>query len=161
MVPKELKFPMATQAEKYHLAMAGEYFVAAQLHRLCVAASVTYGNAKKADVIAFSETAERAVVIEVKSTHQSQWVVGKTVPPPSQKPWVFVHLPQDPTDYPRFFVLTQSEVHKIVDADAAAYRRRFKENHGVEYGARPGVEDLKLTSVTQYENNWDAILKQL
>lgn len=44
---------MSKQAVKYHLAMAGEYFVAAQLHRLGVSAAVTFGNAKTADVVAF------------------------------------------------------------------------------------------------------------
>jgi hypothetical protein len=56
------------QPEKYHLAMAGEYFVAAQLQRLGVSASVTYGNAKRADVVAFSESSDRVVEVEVKTT---------------------------------------------------------------------------------------------
>ena len=54
--------------EKYHLAMAGEYFVAAQLQRLGLMASITYGNAKRADVIAFSESSDRVVVVEVRTT---------------------------------------------------------------------------------------------
>ena len=58
--------------EKYHLAMAGEYFVAAQLQRLGLMASITYGNAKRADVIVFSESSDRVVVVEVKTTRKKR-----------------------------------------------------------------------------------------
>lgn len=59
---------MKRQEEKYHLSMAGEFFVAAQLQRLGVSASVTYGNAKSADVVAFAKDKDIAVIIEVKSS---------------------------------------------------------------------------------------------
>lgn len=63
---------MSKQKQKYNLAMAGEYYVAAELHRRGIPASITYGNAKKADVVATSEDGEAAVVIEVKSTSQTK-----------------------------------------------------------------------------------------
>ena len=58
------------QAAKYHLSLAGEYYVAAELQRRGIHASVTYGNAKQTDVVAFCEASTRAVVIEVKATGQ-------------------------------------------------------------------------------------------
>ena len=45
---------MKSQQRKYNLSLAGDFFVAAELQRRGVMASVTYGNAKKADVVAFS-----------------------------------------------------------------------------------------------------------
>lgn len=61
---------MNKQAQKYHSSLAGEFFVAAELQRQGIAAAVTYGNAKNADVVAFSISGDKAVVIEVKSTSQ-------------------------------------------------------------------------------------------
>ncbi len=152
---------MATQAEKYHLAMAGEYFVAAQLQRLNIAASVTYGNAKSADVVAFSSSSERAVLIEVKSTSKPKWVVGGRVPHPADKPWVFVLIPELNDAPPRFFILTQTELHNILAPLDAAYDQRYKEKHGVEYGDRPGVINLTRSQAEPFENNWEKIVSQL
>ena len=71
---------MTKQKIKYNLGMAGEFFVAAQLQRFGLSASVTYGNAKKADVITVSEKTGKAIIIEVKSTSQKKWVIGNYVP---------------------------------------------------------------------------------
>jgi len=37
---------MSKQAQKYHLSLAGEFYVAAELQRRGISAAVTYGNAK-------------------------------------------------------------------------------------------------------------------
>ncbi len=152
---------MSSQSDKYHLAMAGEYFVAAQLQRMQVGASVTYGNAKSADIVAFTGTSDRVVVIEVKTTRQPQWVVGGRVPPKSKKPWVFVQVPESANEAPRFFILTQSQLHEILGPIEAEYERRYKEKHGVEFGDRPGVVNINRKLLASYENNWSAILDQL
>lgn len=152
---------MTTQKEKYHLAMSGEYFVAAQLQRLHVGASLTYGNAKSADVVAFAEGSDRSVVIEVKTTKQPRWVVGGRVPAPSKKPWVFVHLPEDNSDAPRFYVLTQEELHEILAPIDAEYDRKYKEKHGVEYGDKAGVVNVTRKQLEPFQNKWEAILKQV
>ena len=64
------------QEEKYAVGMAGEHFVAAELLRRGVLASVTIGNAKKADVIARNLESSKIEVIEIKSSSLKQWVVG-------------------------------------------------------------------------------------
>ena len=51
---KDEIFQMSKQAQKYHLSLAGEFYVAAELQRRGISAAVTYGNAKNADVVAFS-----------------------------------------------------------------------------------------------------------
>ena len=151
---------MTSQSEKYNLAMSGEYFVAAQLQRLGVAALVTYGNAKRADVIAFTGTSDRVVVVEVKTTRKPQWVVGKSVPIGSKKPWVFVYLPENIKEPPRFFVLTQSQLHAILSPLEKEYFQRYKEKHGIEYGDKPGVVNISRKLIEGYENKWGAIIEQ-
>lgn len=152
---------MSKQAQKYHLSLAGEFFVAAELQRHGISAAVTYGNAKSADVVAFSTSGEKAVVIEVKSTSQPQWVVGGKVPVSSAKPWVFVHIPTDPDAPPNYFVAFQSELHDILAPLDADYCRKFKEKHGVEYGDRPGVVNFTSKQAEPFKNAWEKILGQL
>lgn len=152
---------MSRQSQKYHLSLAGEFYVAAELQRRGVSAAVTYGNAKSADVVAFSMSGEKAVVVEVKSTAQAKWVVGGKIPAPSSKPWVFVHVPEDTQLPPSFFVLLQSELHEILAPLGDEYRRRFKEKHGVEYGERVGVENLTMKQAEPFRDGWSKILDQL
>lgn len=141
--------------------MAGEFFVAAQLQRLGISASVTYGNAKSADVIAFIDNSDKAVVVEVKTTRQPRWVVGGRVPEKSSKPWVFVYLSDENNEPPRFFVLTQTQMHEILMPLEKEYFRKYKEKHGIEYGDKPGVVNLTRKSISIYENKWETILNQL
>lgn len=153
---------MTKQAERYRLAMTGEFFVAAQLQRLGISATVTYGNAKRADVVAVNRETGRAVTIEVKSTNKSRWPVGNRVPFPSQQPWVFVHVPDDPAQPPEFFILLQSELHEILAPNEAAYLARFELKHGRAYGDKtPGVAAAGLNQLIPFKNNWDVIIKLL
>lgn len=148
---------MRTKQElKYHLSLAGEFYVAAELQRRGLHASVVYGNAKSTDVVAFFEASSRAAVVEVKSTAQSDWVVGDTVPAPSDKPWVFVRVPTDVQTPPRFFVMTQRELHDILTPGDLAYRERFKAKHGVEF--KKGVVTLTLKEAEPHANQWEKIL---
>jgi len=152
---------MSKQSQKYHLNLAGEFFVAAELHRLGIAAAVTYGNAKEADVVLLSKTGDKAVVVEVKCTSQPQWVVGGTVPIPSSKPWVFVYLPSEQIEAPHYYVMSQAELHSIVSPADTEYRRRFREKRGIEYGDRRGVVNLKRSQAEPYLNAWKTITSQI
>lgn len=138
------------------MSLAGEYFVAGELQRRRISAAVTYGNAKAADVVAFSSDGERAVVIEVKSTAQSKWIVGGKVPAPTGQPWVFVHIPSDEVASPEFFVVLQSELHQILNQVDAAYRERYRAKHGSEFTGA-GVVSLTREQALPYRNAWHSI----
>ena len=150
-----------SQAEKYHLAMAGEYFVAAHLQRRGLLASVTYGNAKRADVVAFSDSSDRVIVIEVKTTGKPEWTFSGRISTKSEKPWVFVHLPKDSEEPPKFFVLTQSQLHAILAPLDEEWCRKYKEKHDREYGDKPWVVNISPKLLADYENKWGAIIDQL
>lgn len=153
---------MPNQSDKYHLAMSGEYFVAGQLHRLGVSAAVTYGNAKSADVVAFASASDRAVVVEVKSSRQGEWLVGSRVPKPSPQPWVLVHIPQDLTEGPEFYVLTQAELNALLMPAESAYMARYVAKHGIEYAAdKRGVAKAKRAQLGPYLNKWSTITAML
>ena len=147
------------QKYKYHLSMAGEYLVAAQLQRLQIASSVTYGNAKQADVIAFHPDAEKVAVIEVKTTSKNSWLVGKRVPEPSNRVWVFVLLPENIEHSPEFYILTQEEIYNELKPKETTYFKKYKEKHGEEYGDKPGLFSITRKDVLKYQNNWESLLK--
>lgn len=150
---------MPSQKEKYSVGMAGEHFVAAELLRRGVSASVTMGNAKRADVVALNNDATRAVVTEVKSSPQKEWIVGNCTPQASSQPWVFVHIPADNCP-PRYFVLTAGELNAILAPGDAEYRAGFLTRNGRPFTGK-GVVKLKLAQAEQYENRWSTIIDQV
>ena len=116
-----------SQQQKYSLNLAGEFYVAAELNRRGIFASVTYGAAKNADVLAFDQQSRQTAVIEVKTTAvpNKKWITGRHSIDKnsidSQSFWVLVLLPnQENTDgSPRFFVFTSQElVEKVSDQDS-------------------------------------------
>jgi hypothetical protein len=152
---------MSKQAGEYHLNIAGEFFVAAQLQRLRIPASVTYGNAKKADVVAFSEDGAKAVTIEVKSTSQPKWIIGSYIPTQGNNPWVLVYIPPDAASSPAYYIMTQNEIREIVLPVSQAYNAKYKEKHGVEYGNKPGVVSLAQKDAEAHKDAWHKIIEQL
>lgn len=151
---------MSRQEAKYHLSLAGEFYVAAELQRRGIAAAVTYGNAKKADVVALAG-GNRAVTIEVKSTPGTRWVVGGVVPAESSAPWVFVHVPPEPTEPPAFFVLNQAQLYEILHPIDITYRRKYLEKHNQEYGEKRGVVNLSRDQAQPFKNKWNTIVALL
>lgn len=147
----------ATQADKYHLSLAAEYYVAAELQRQGLHASVTYGNAKQTDIVVFSDASALAVVVEVKATSKDSWIVGGQVPPPAGKPWVFVYIPQASGAPPQYFVLTQSELHEILQPRDERYRETYQSKHGRAFKG-PGVVTLSRRDAEPHLGKWPKIL---
>jgi len=160
------QFPMTKQEAKYHLSMAGEFFVAAELQRRGFSAAVTYGNAKRADVVAFSRSGDKAIVIEVKTTSNPKWIVGARLPdanasPARPKPWVFVYIPLDPKGSPSYYIILQSKLREALTPEDTRYRKQYKETHGEEYGDRAGVVGFLKSDADKYENKWETITSLL
>ena len=142
------------------MGMAGEFLVAGELLRRGVHCSVTYGSAKKADVIAFSQDTERFVSIEVKTTSEKSWILGSSIPAPSDKLWVFVLLPSDLSQSPEFFVLTSREINDFLTPLYQEYLRKYRIKNGKEFEG-PGVENLSLKQAEIGRNQWQKVLDQL
>ena len=125
----------SSQQQKYALNLAGEFYVAAELNRRGIFASVTYGAAKNADVLAFDQQSRKTAVIEVKTTASPnrKWITGQhsidESSISSQLFWVLVlvPVPEDANGSPRFFVFTSQELVEKVSENHAAYRARYQE----------------------------------
>ncbi|MCF8298685.1 MAG: hypothetical protein K9J13_14145 [Saprospiraceae bacterium] len=151
---------MSKQSQKYHLGMTGEYYVAAELNRRGISAAITYGNAKKADIVAIGPDESKSIVIEVKTTSKSNWIIGSRAPESSNKIWVLVHIPTNENEHPKYYVMFQSELHNILKPIEIEYHKRYIEKHGVEYGDKAGVCTLKRSLISEYEDAWEKIIVQ-
>ena len=159
--------------DKYHLSLAGEYRVASELLRRGLNATVTFGNAKSADVVAYGSN-RRAVVIEVKTSQQKNFVTGfynKYATPEQEHPdfWVLVQVKTNPKDdfAERFFILSHSELSIVQAERNRAYRIRccdVKEDQELSWGdhyrlSQQGVDNVLLTDVAEQEGQWEKIVR--
>jgi hypothetical protein len=146
------------QAQKHMLGLAGEFLVAGELLRRNVTAAVSYGTAKKADVIAMDGRA--AIWLEVKTTRERKWVLGSSLPNSDDSIWVLVHLPNHDEQPPEFYILTGAELHSILKPRDEDFRRRFREKHGREYDAR-GVVSVTRIEVESHKAAWRKVVAKL
>jgi hypothetical protein len=147
----------SNQKRKYMLGLSGEFLAAGELLRREISAAVTYGNAKKADVIAVN--GKIALPIEVKTTREQKWVVGGKVPEPNDSIWVLVYLPRDDLQPAEFFVLTSSELHVILKPRADAWLKKCQEKYG---HPMPGVYLVRRQEIeSRHKGAWQKITTSL
>lgn len=157
---------------KYFLSLAGEYRVASELLRRGLNATVTFGNAKSADVVAYGRN-RRATVIEVKTSQQKNFVTGfynKYRLPEQEHPdfWVMVQMTRDSDGEhtERFFILEHVELASIQAERNRAYhikRGDIKSSDVLSWErhyelSRNGVDNVLLTDVEAVEDQWDKIV---
>lgn len=161
--------------DKYHLSLAGEYHVASELLKRGLNATVTFGHAKSADVIAYGSN-RKATIIEVKTSQQKKFVTSfynKYKTPEHEHPdfWVFVQIQAEPDHNftERFFILSHAELSVIQAQRNRAYRVRrgdvteqqrlsWEEHHRLTNDAH-GVDNVLLADVESCEDRWDKIVK--
>ena len=156
-----------SQQQKYALNLAGEFYVAAELNRRGIFASVTYGAAKNADVLAFDQQSRQTAVIEVKTTASpnKKWLTGQHSIDKNaidaQLFWVLVLVSstEGADTAPRFFVFTSKELVEKVSENHNAYRTGYQEKHGVPFQDTKGVYSLSLgeAEAMQAEGQWGKI----
>jgi hypothetical protein len=154
-----------TQEEKHFLNLAGEFLVAGELNRHSIMCSVTYGFSKQADVIALGrDNSRKSIWIEVKTTRRHEFVVGtKSLDKNYVSPntyWVLVHLPEDDSKPPRYFILSSELLYERSTKHFAEYNTKYRERHGHDYD-KPGVHKLSIAEVEDCEAEWDQIKEAL
>jgi hypothetical protein len=151
---------MTKQAKKYEIGMAGEFLVAGELYRRGIHCSVTYGNAKKADVIALEQVTERFVPLEVKTTSEKKWVIGNSVPQPVEKLWVFVFLPPSTSESPEFFILSSHELREFLSPQHEKYLDNYRRRNDKEFTGL-GVISVRYDQAEHGRNKWQKIVEKL
>jgi len=145
---------MKQQEEKYLLNISGEFAVCTELLKRGIFASVTHGNKKATDVIAIGK-GKKAYVIEVKTSSSNRVVTSffqKYYDEKKEHPdfWVLVQMDSN-TLQMEFYVLTHQEM-----GDAQMIRNNMTEWHKVI-----GVDNVILSQLDSYKNNWNTILKEV
>ena len=150
---------MSKQSHKHTIGLSGEFLVAGELLRRGIMAAVTYGNAKKADVIAVNEAT--AIALEVKTTSQPKWVLGGQLPPDNSNIWVLVHLPEKETESPEYFVMTSAELRKLILPGHEAYNIKYREKHGKAYSGKGVVSIQRKLIDGCHLGAWQKVRKAL
>jgi hypothetical protein len=154
-----------TKIPQYLLSLAGEYRVCSELNKRGIFATITYGNRKSVDVYAIGDRQRQALKIEVKTGQKKNFVTnitqkGLTDSPDAPDFWVLVHINHDGKGkfIERFFVLTHKEICEKQDAVNQKYLKGYLARHGREFNMSDGVDEMAVTDVEQYEDQWSKIV---
>lgn len=145
---------MANQRAKYLLSMAGEYGVCSELCKRDYAVSMTFGNAKAVDVVVSITDPNGCVhsrFVEVKTTRSHRFVTGffqKYDANSCWHPdyWVLVYI--DSADVSHYYVLSHQEMGDT----------QMKRNGMTSWQKIVGVDNVPLSLVSCYENQWNKII---
>ena len=151
---------MRSQASKSQLSQFGEFSVAAELNRRGFSATVTYGNMKNTDVVAFSKLGHYARV-EVKTSSRNRFVTGltkkKLLKCDDKVFWVLVSVQQDrELATPRYFVLSDAEIKGVQRDSDQEYLDGYYARHQKAFEGK-GVPTVSLKKVLPFENSWSKI----
>jgi hypothetical protein len=150
----------ATVLDRYHLNLAGEYRVAAELLKRGIFATITYGNRKGADIYAIGES-RRMAVVEVKASNDGRFVTKfyqKYQDEAAEHPdfWVLYWLKAGAGGGfdERFFILSHDELAK-----AQATRNGTSDLSYVESAARvvKGVDNVLARDLAEHQDTWGKI----
>ena len=144
--------------DKYHLNLAGEYRVAAELLKCGIFATITFGNKKGADIYAIGGESRKAAVVEVKASNSQRFVTGfyqkyrdELTPHPDF--WVLYRLGSDEEV---FFVLSHAEMAH------AQGERNYPDQHlsWAEHATRAsnGVDNVMAITLAGHRDRWDKIV---
>jgi transposase-like protein len=129
--------------------MAGEFLTVGKLFKLGLQASVTLGNAKSVDVLAFNPRTRRSFNVQVKTCRQKNCFPIKKENIARDDIYVFVFL-NEMDEQENFYILEGKEILRNIDKYfGSSYKRsRPSSMPGINYGP-----------LKEFENNWDIFTK--
>ncbi|HLY63370.1 MAG TPA: hypothetical protein VKV95_21715 [Terriglobia bacterium] len=158
----------------YLLSLAGEYRVCSELNMRGAFATITYGNRKSVDVYVISDSQDRALKIEVKTSQEANFVTGITKKgfisqnglvddPHAPDFWVLFQIrPGDDALFEeRFFILSHREICESQAACNKVYTDNYLKKHGKTFDLMKGVDTVSVSDVEKYEDDWAKIIKRL
>lgn len=139
----EIEQAIRESSDKQLTGMAGEFLVVGQLFKREIQASLTIGNAKGVDVLAFNPATGRQFVVEVKTVRTPNSFIIKSARIRSTHVYVFVVLnsPGVPEDF-----------YIVPGADIAADLNGFF-GGSLKYTERQAINRGPLA---KYRGNWKA-----
>jgi hypothetical protein len=145
--------------DKYHLSLAGEYRVASELLKRDIFATITFGNAKGADLYAIGPT-RRTAIIEVKSSNSSKFVTGfyqKYRDEMRDHPNFWVLYSMTDIDTEEFYVLSHAEMAKAQGNRNYPGKTMTYAEHAV--AVAKGVDNVLAKDLQKFRSAWSKIAK--
>lgn len=141
------------QSQKNFANLAGEYGVCAELAKQQIPCSLTFGNAKAADVIVYATADHHECrIIEVKTSKSKRFVTGffQKYGDKDKQPhpdfWVIVYIDENLTSH--YHILTHDEMGKV----------QMERNKMTEWKSVPkGCDNVLLEHIKPYEDKWESI----
>ena len=140
--------------DKYHLSLAGEYRVASELLKRDIFATLTFGNAKGADIYAIGPT-RRTAIIEVKSSNSERIVTRfyqKYRDEINDHPDFWVLYTMNSVDEEAFYVLTHAEMATVQGLRNYPHQSMTYAEH-VDAVER-GVDNVLGKDIQKYKSAW-------
>lgn len=147
--------------DKYHLSLAGEYRVASELLKRDIFTTITFGNAKGADLYAIGPH-RRIAIVEVKSSNSNKFVTRfyqKYSDEVQDHPdfWVLYSLRDG--DQEEFYILTHKE---MAGAQGARNFPGKVMNYNEHALAVPkGVDNVLSKDLQDHKSAWSKIVDYL
>ena len=147
--------------DKYHLSLAGEYRVASELLKRDIFATLTFGNAKGADLYAIGPH-RRTAIVEVKSSNSTRFVTGfyqkyKDEMRDHPEFWVLYSLGEDLTE--EFFILTHGEMVMAQNARNFPGKTMTYAEHAL--AVAKGVDNVLAKDLQDHKSAWHKIVDYL
>ncbi|MGW6441961.1 hypothetical protein [Lentzea sp. NPDC055074] len=144
---------------KYYLNLVGEYRVVAELLKHELHATITYGNAKGADIYAIGLN-RRAAVIEVKSSNSGKFVTRffqTYTDELKEHPdfWVLYWLADDKAEH--FFVLSHAEL-AVAQAERNSPGKVMTWAESAQLYPK-GVDNVLAKDLAAHRSGWDKIVQ--
>ncbi len=125
--------------------MAGEFLTVGKLFKLGLQASVTFGNAKAIDVLAYNSRNNKTFAIQVKTLRKKNCFLLKRENINSEHVFVFIFLNDFKSAETFFIVKGETILNNINKFYGSSYKdsRSTSKMPAINYG-----------SLKEYENNW-------
>jgi hypothetical protein len=141
----------------HQVARAGEYFVAAELHRRGAYAVPFADNMPGIDLLASNIDQSRMVTIQVKARRAGAWQTRvsrgcpRKVEPDERRFWIFVDLEGEPVYYivPEWWI--QNDIHRAHMA--------YLDRHGGHRAINPTSDhhSIQHTRIQEWRDRWDVL----
>ena len=143
--------------DRYHLSLAGEYRVASELLKRDIFATITFGNAKGADIYAIGPN-RRTAIVEVKSSNSSKFVTGfyqKYGDESKIHPDFRVLYSLSDGGNEEFYVLSHAEMALNQAQRNYPGKEMTYSEHAL--AAHKGVDNLLAKNLQEYRSAWSKI----
>lgn len=141
-VAAEAEPTASDSGDKQLTGMAGEFLVVGQLFKRRLQASLTIGNAKGVDVLAFNPATNRVFTVEVKTVRApNSWII-KSARIHKDRMYVFVNL-NAPGEPEQFYIFPGA----VIEADMRSFYGK-----SLDYSDRQAINRGPLKN---FKDRWD------